>query len=55
MDLYDALRIIGVVSDTFWRPITPNTNFVAQNSRRNAPSWMSRRSRLFISPNLAAE
>jgi general secretion pathway protein D len=32
-DLYDALRIIGVVSDTFWRPITPNTIFVAQNSR----------------------
>ncbi|HEX5235472.1 MAG TPA: cohesin domain-containing protein [Silvibacterium sp.] len=32
-DLYDALRIIGVVSDTFWRPITANTIFVAQNSR----------------------
>lgn len=32
-DLYDALRIIGVVSDTFWRPITSNTIFVAQNSR----------------------
>jgi general secretion pathway protein D len=32
-DLYDALRIIGVVSDTFWRPITGNTIFVAQDSR----------------------
>ena len=33
-DLYDALRIIGVVSDTFWRPITPNTIFVAENNRQ---------------------
>lgn len=33
-NLYDALRIVGVVSDTFWRPITPNTIFVAQNSRQ---------------------
>ncbi|MFZ0663167.1 MAG: cohesin domain-containing protein [Acidobacteriaceae bacterium] len=32
-DLYDALRIIGVVSGTFWQPITPNTIFVAQNTR----------------------
>ncbi|MBB6142227.1 general secretion pathway protein D [Silvibacterium bohemicum] len=33
VDLYDALRIIGITSGTFWRPITPNTIFVAQNSR----------------------
>ena len=33
VDLYDALRIIGTVSGTFWRPITANTIFVAQNSR----------------------
>ena len=33
VDLYDALRIIGVVSGTFWRPITSNTIFVAQDSR----------------------
>jgi general secretion pathway protein D len=32
-DLYDALRIVGIVSGTFWRPITPNTIFVAQDSR----------------------
>ncbi|HWE85487.1 MAG TPA: cohesin domain-containing protein [Terracidiphilus sp.] len=31
--LLDALRIVGVISNTFWRPITPNTIFVAQNSR----------------------
>jgi general secretion pathway protein D len=31
--LLDALRIVGVVSNTFWRAVTPNTIFVAQNSR----------------------
>jgi general secretion pathway protein D len=31
--LLDALRIVGVVSNTFWRPITPNTIFVAANTR----------------------
>ncbi|WP_446743945.1 cohesin domain-containing protein [Silvibacterium acidisoli] len=33
VDLYDALRIIGTISGTFWRPVTDNTIFVAQNSR----------------------
>jgi general secretion pathway protein D len=31
--LYDALRIVATVSNTFWRPITSNTIFVAENSR----------------------
>jgi general secretion pathway protein D len=29
----DALRIVGTMSGTFWRPVTTNTIFVAQNSR----------------------
>jgi general secretion pathway protein D len=33
VDLYDALRIIGTTSGTFWHPITSNTIFVAQNTR----------------------
>jgi general secretion pathway protein D len=33
VSLYDALRIIGTISGTFWRPITTNTIFVAQNTR----------------------
>ncbi len=33
VNLYDALRIVGTVSGTFWRPITANTIFVAQNTR----------------------
>jgi len=31
--LLDALRVVGTESSTFWRPITSNTIFVAQNSR----------------------
>ena len=31
--LNDALRIVATVSNTFWRPITSNTIFVAENSR----------------------
>lgn len=31
--LPDALRIVGTMSNTFWRPVTDNTIFVAQNSR----------------------
>ena len=31
--LSDALRIVATVSNTFWRPITPNTIFVAENTR----------------------
>ncbi len=33
VSLLDALRIVGVMSDTFWRPVTANTIFVAQNTR----------------------
>ena len=31
--LLDALRIVGTMSNTFWRPVTENTIFVAQNTR----------------------
>jgi general secretion pathway protein D len=33
VSLLDALRIVGTMSNTFWRPITANTIFVAQNTR----------------------
>jgi general secretion pathway protein D len=33
VSLVDALRIVGTMSNTFWRPITANTIFVAQNTR----------------------
>lgn len=31
--LMDALRIVGTVSNTFWRPVTSNSIFVAANTR----------------------
>jgi general secretion pathway protein D len=31
--LPDALRIVGMLSGTFWKPVTSNTIFVAQNNR----------------------
>ena len=33
VSLYDALRIVGTLSGTFWKPVTHNTLFVAQNIR----------------------
>lgn len=33
VSLYDALRIIGTLSGTFWKPVTSNTIFVALNNR----------------------
>jgi general secretion pathway protein D len=33
VSLMDALRIVGTISNTFWRPVTANTIFVAQNTR----------------------
>jgi general secretion pathway protein D len=33
VSLMDALRIVGTLSSTFWRPVTSNTIFVAANTR----------------------
>jgi general secretion pathway protein D len=33
VSLMDALHIVGTMSATFWRPVTSNTIFVAQDSR----------------------
>jgi general secretion pathway protein D len=33
VSLLDALHILGVLTNTFWRPITNNSIFVAQNTR----------------------
>lgn len=31
--LQDALSLVGIQSNTFWRPVTPNTIFVASNTQ----------------------
>ncbi len=33
VSLLDGLRIVGTMSDTYWRPVTSNTIFVAANTR----------------------
>ncbi len=33
VSLSDSLRIVGTIAGTFYKPITPNTIFVAQNTR----------------------
>ncbi len=33
VSLSDALRIVGTLAGTFYKPVTPNTIFVAQNTR----------------------
>ena len=33
VSLLDALRIVGTLTNTFWRAVTPNTIFVAANTR----------------------
>ncbi len=33
VSLTDALRIVGTIAGTFYKPITPNTIFIAQNTR----------------------
>jgi general secretion pathway protein D len=33
VSLADALRIVGITAGTFYKPVTPNTIFVAQNNR----------------------
>jgi general secretion pathway protein D len=34
VSLSDALRIVGIEAGTFWKPVTSNTIFVAQNNRQ---------------------
>ncbi len=36
VSLLDALRIVGTISNTFWRPVTDNTIFVAAEHPRQA-------------------
>jgi len=35
VSLYEALRVLGVESKTFWQPVTPNTIYVAEDNPTN--------------------
>src|SRR6185312_9010533 len=54
-DLYNALRIIGVVSGTFWQAITPNTIFVAQNTRAKRLELQEQAVQTFFLTNIAQQ
>lgn len=54
-DLYDALRIIGVVSGTFWQPVTPNTIFVAQNTRAKRSELQEQAVQTFYLTNVSQQ
>ena len=55
VDLYDALRIIGTISGTFWRPITANTIFVAQNTRAKRTELEEEAVQTFYLTNVAQQ
>ena len=55
VDLYDALRIIGTISGTFWRPITANTIFVAQNTRAKRTELDEQAVQTFYLSNVAQQ
>ena len=55
VDLYDALRIIGTISGTFWRPITSNTIFVAQNNRAKRTELEQEAVQTFYLTNVAQQ
>ena len=35
VSLFDALRIVGTLSRTFWKPVTPNTIYVTEDNPSN--------------------
>jgi general secretion pathway protein D len=55
VDLHDALRIIGTISGTFWRPITANTIFVAQNTRAKRTELEEEAVQTFYLTNVAQQ
>ena len=56
VSLLDALRIVGTLSGTFWRPITQNTIFVAANTRSKRAELDEQAVQTFLSLQcLAAE
>jgi general secretion pathway protein D len=48
VSLPDALRILGVLSGTFWKPVTGNTIFVAQNNRTKRRNLLDPSVKLYL-------
>ncbi len=52
--LYDALRSISFISQTFWRPVTSDTIFVAQDTRQKRTEMEQQAVQTFYLSNIAA-
>ncbi len=51
----DAFRIVGTLSATFYKPVTPNTIFVAANTRRNVTELEEQAVQTFYLTNAAQQ
>lgn len=51
----DALRIVGDMSNTFWKPVTHNTIFVAQNSRPKRQEIDDQAMQIFYLSNISQQ
>ncbi len=52
--LYDALRSVSFVSQTFWKPVTPDTIFVAADTRQKRTDLEEQAVQTFYLGNVAA-
>ncbi len=55
VDVNTALRILGLTSGTFWRPVTKNTIFIAQNSREKRTELSEQAVQTFYLTNVSQE
>lgn len=55
VSLYEALRIVGTVSGTFWKPVTNNTVFVAANTQSKRTELEELAVQTFYLSNAAAQ
>lgn len=52
---YEALEIIGETSNTFWKPVTHNTIFVAQNTRAKRQAISQQAIQIFYLKNVSQQ
>jgi general secretion pathway protein D len=51
----EALRIVGDVSNTFWKPVTHNTIFIAQDSRAKRTEFSQQAVQIFYLKNVTQQ
>ncbi len=55
VSLYDALRIVGTLSKTFWKPVTPNTIYVAEDNQTNRNDVSDQAVQVFYLTNVSQQ